>query len=442
MDNNELREAVEELTVPAKAWLVEQFGMVEASVHGFAYHNRDHGDDVSSAAERIASELYAARRVPWETVLLAPYAGWRHDAAQGNGHERRSAQIAAQSMRERGIPERHIATVEKMILGTEVRGIDGYRIVQAADPNDPEQALLADADLASLGRKGVYPALLLGLEQQHLNGLITLPSPTDGTGVEPDREAMIMFLRFQFGLYHSHQYLLEVSRALFPHQEANRDEIGRLLELYTADRISYSGMLVSARRLALGEPTSRAFVAPANPPLGHDAGTQPKTKSVTIVVIDMVDSVRLTAELSAVENYRFFADYLRLLRGVIENATGTLLSEQGDGVIVAFEDPARALDFAAASHLAVRPRHERDSTAIAIRTGVSVGQVATGPAGTFGRPMGLAARLCSAAHPSEILISDALYHEVAEQPGLTFDHARDIELKGFGTVIAHRLTWA
>ncbi len=30
---------------------------------------------------------------------------------------------------------------------------------------------------------------------------------------------------------------------LFPHQEADCDEIGRLLELYTADRISYPEML-------------------------------------------------------------------------------------------------------------------------------------------------------------------------------------------------------
>jgi len=251
MDDIELREAVKDLTGPAENWLVEQFGTVEAFVHGFGYHNRDHGDDVSSAAERIASELNEARLVQSETVLLAPYAGWRHDAEQGNGHERRSAQIAAQAMRERGIPERHIATVEKMISATEVRGIDGFQIVQAADPNDPEQALLADADLSSLGRKGVYPALLLGLEQQHLNGLITLPSPTDGTRAEPDREATIKYLRFQFGLYDCHQYLLEVSRRLFPHQEANRDEIGRLLDLYTADRISYSKMLTDAKRRAV-----------------------------------------------------------------------------------------------------------------------------------------------------------------------------------------------
>jgi hypothetical protein len=38
---------------------------------------------------------------------------------------------------------------------------------------------------------------------------------------------------------------------LFSRREANRDEIGRLLELYTADRISYSEMLADAKRRAV-----------------------------------------------------------------------------------------------------------------------------------------------------------------------------------------------
>ena len=184
----ELHEAITTLTPPAEDWLVRQFGTTEAFVHGYGYHNYNHGADVSSAARVIASELLAARRVRAEATLLAPYAGWRHDAKQGKGHEEQSAQIAAKSMRARGIPEQYVATVVKMIKATKVLGVDGYRIVQAADPNDQEQALLADADLSCLGRKsGVYSALLFGVEQQHLNGLITLPSPTDGMLVEPNR---------------------------------------------------------------------------------------------------------------------------------------------------------------------------------------------------------------------------------------------------------------
>ena len=59
---------------------------------------------------------------------------------------------------------------------------------------------------------------------------------------------MIKFLQFQFGLHDSHRFILEAARRLFPHQERNRDELGRLIELYTTDRITYRGMLTRAKR--------------------------------------------------------------------------------------------------------------------------------------------------------------------------------------------------
>ena len=62
---------------------------------------------------------------------------------------------------------------------------------------------------------------------------------------------MLKFLQFQFGLHDTHQFILDVSRKLFPHQEKNRDEMGRLIELYTADRITYGQMLADARQHAM-----------------------------------------------------------------------------------------------------------------------------------------------------------------------------------------------
>jgi hypothetical protein len=249
----ELRKAITDLTPAAEAWLLDRFGGVEQFLYGFSYHNHSHGLDVSTAAERIATELYEAGYVQLETVTLASYAGWRHDASQGEGHEARSAEIAANAMRARSLPEHSITTVTHMIAGTEVLRVDGFRIVQAANPDDLEQATLGDADLAVLGqRSGVYCALMLGIELQHRNGLIKLPSPGNGMLVEPHRDAMLKFLQFQIGLHGEHEFMLvAISRRLFPHQESNRDELERLLELYAADRISFSGMLVRAKQRAM-----------------------------------------------------------------------------------------------------------------------------------------------------------------------------------------------
>lgn len=243
---------IEELVQVAQDDLKRDFGTAEHFLNGCGYHNHTHGLDVATNGSLLASILHEAGRVRHEFVSLARFAGWRHDARQGQDHEAHSAAIAAEDMRRHGcFSERDVRTVVKVIHATKVVAIDGYRIVQAADPDDPEQASLADGDLSSLGmRKGVYATLLLGIEQQHLSGASTLASPTDGTDAEPNREAMIKFLRFQFGLYDSHRFMLEISRQLFPHQEANRDEIGRMIDLYEADRLSFSDMFASAKQRA------------------------------------------------------------------------------------------------------------------------------------------------------------------------------------------------
>jgi predicted metal-dependent HD superfamily phosphohydrolase len=251
VEHNRLGTTIDRLLPCALESLSERFGTVERFVHGFGYHNADHGRDVGSAAAELAHELVDNGLVGPETIPLANFAGCMHDQVQGEGHERLSAFIAAEVLREQGVPERHIGTVKTMIRGTEVLRIEDNRIVQVANRDDPRQALLADADLATLGmRKGPFLTLLLNLELQHLNGTIRLPTPTDGNGIEPDRTATERFLDFQVALYDKHRYMLAASRRKFPHQKSNRDEIARLLELYRGDRITYPMMLASANRYA------------------------------------------------------------------------------------------------------------------------------------------------------------------------------------------------
>ena len=248
-----LKNAIEELLPEAQQSLEDRFGTVDRFIHCYAYHNASHGSDVGEAAASLAERLADQRRVTPETVHLARYAGWMHDQVQGKGHERLSAQLAVANLLDRGVPSRHIEAVRSMILATRVQGVDveQYRILQAADPGDPRQALLADADLSSLGlRKGPLLALLLHLEQQGLSGKLLLPAGSDGTGVEPDREATVQYLAFQANLYDRHRYMLGESRSLFPHQESNRDWTADMLERYRADRVTYSMMLADARTRA------------------------------------------------------------------------------------------------------------------------------------------------------------------------------------------------
>ena len=244
----QLRDTLTALSTVAERALMRRYGTCANPRRGYGYHNYDHGRDVAAAARQLATVLAEARRVPEETIYLAEYAGWCHDLEQGPGHEQRSARYAAYALRRHGVPQQHVATVTAMIEATRVVGVDGHRLVQAADPDDPRQAILADADLSSLGsRHGVYRALLLCLEQQHLSGLITLPA--DPHHAEPDREAAVRFLSLQVGLFREHRYLLDISRRMFPHAQRNADAMEQLVQLYVNDRITYPDMLARARDL-------------------------------------------------------------------------------------------------------------------------------------------------------------------------------------------------
>src|SRR5262245_50878813 len=123
-----LTTALASLTADAEGWLLERYDTCAAPRYGYSYHNYDHGHDVATAAGRLAHELHHTGQVSWETARLARYAGWCHDAAQGHGHEQRSAEHATRAMRVHGLDEHHIAIVQTMIAATEVHGIDGYRL--------------------------------------------------------------------------------------------------------------------------------------------------------------------------------------------------------------------------------------------------------------------------------------------------------------------------
>jgi class 3 adenylate cyclase len=100
------------------------------------------------------------------------------------------------------------------------------------------------------------------------------------------------------------------------------------------------------------------------------------------------------------------------------------------------------LDFAAACQLALRSHNHDTGAHNAIRVGVSRGEVAIGAAGLHGLPLPQAARLCAAAQPSEILVSEAVCEQVSDNPSGTFGDARQVIAKGLDPFTARPLTWA
>jgi len=105
------------------------------------YHDFNHAESVVKACQTIG----AASNLGEEDLEGVTLAAWFHDAGyvQGiDGHEERSADLAASFLAERGYPERKIAQVVGCIRATKM----------PQDPRNVMEQVLCDADISHLAR--------------------------------------------------------------------------------------------------------------------------------------------------------------------------------------------------------------------------------------------------------------------------------------------------
>lgn len=178
-----------------------------------AYHNADHTRDVMDAAIQLADEAIAKGEIePGDKdllILAACYHDIERDYESG-ANEAASARIIALQMRESNqFSEQDIVKVYKMIMGTEVWFANG-RMFQSADPNDKLSMLLADADLASLGRS---PQTYWDRAMRYIKEV------TDNT--EPTADQILHFALEQDNFLNQHEFYTEEANRLFPYKQAN-----------------------------------------------------------------------------------------------------------------------------------------------------------------------------------------------------------------------------
>jgi predicted metal-dependent HD superfamily phosphohydrolase len=95
---------------------------------------------------------------------LVRQAAWWHDAvydphAAGDANERASAALAADTLHRLGVPPSNVAEVVRLVRLT---------ATHAADPDDPDAALLCDADLAVLaGPPEAYDAYVAAVRREY-----------------------------------------------------------------------------------------------------------------------------------------------------------------------------------------------------------------------------------------------------------------------------------
>lgn len=158
------------------------------------------------------------------------------------------------------------------------------------------------------------------------------------------------------------------------------------------------------------------------------------TGTVVVVFGDLVGS---TALMTAVGDDA--ADLIRRemftkWRAAIDDAGGSMVKTAGDGFMAVFQgsasDTVRGADALRAAMTTIdSPRP------LQLRIGIAAGEVSHEDGDWFGTPVVEAARLCAAADPDEVLLSETARNVIGSRGGHSFSPVGSLTLKGLGQPI-------
>jgi class 3 adenylate cyclase len=143
--------------------------------------------------------------------------------------------------------------------------------------------------------------------------------------------------------------------------------------------------------------------------------------TVTFLLTDIEGSTGLTQRLG--DGYAtVLRDVRALIRRSVREAGGHEVDARADEFFAVFRQPAKALDAAAAIQRALGKREWPDNAQVCVRIGIHTGRTTLTETGYVGIAVHTAARVCSAGHGGQILLSSAS-HDALEGnhgEGMTF----------------------
>jgi DNA-binding NarL/FixJ family response regulator/class 3 adenylate cyclase len=154
-----------------------------------------------------------------------------------------------------------------------------------------------------------------------------------------------------------------------------------------------------------------------------------------ILFTDLVDSTALTSELSHGDAERLRSSYFAALRGAIEDCGGTEVKNLGDGLMVALPSAVAALDCGAGMQRAMARYNRRAHASLAVRIGISAGDVTIENEDYFGECVVEASRLCAAAEGGQVLVTDVV-RALARKSTHEFGQRYELALKGLPDPVA------
>jgi class 3 adenylate cyclase len=119
---------------------------------------------------------------------------------------------------------------------------------------------------------------------------------------------------------------------------------------------------------------------------------------------------------------RLIGEHDVIIRRALVTARGREVKHTGDGIMAAFDDTSNALECAWAIREGFRTRNVSASTPLIVRIGLAAGEPVERDGDLFGPTVNLASRLCAAARPDAILVSEAV-RDLGTDDGFVFGEA-------------------
>ena len=150
--------------------------------------------------------------------------------------------------------------------------------------------------------------------------------------------------------------------------------------------------------------------------------------TVTFLFSDIESSTRLLRELGD-DWEETLAAHNRILRESFAESGGREVDRQGDAFFAVFPSARTALESAAAAQRALAAQAWPREADLRVRMGVHTGEPSIGGEGYLGVDVVRAARICSAAHGGQVLVSESTRALVggADLEDLGLHHLKDME---------------
>jgi len=161
----------------------------------------------------------------------------------------------------------------------------------------------------------------------------------------------------------------------------------------------------------------------------------------TIMFTDIVGSTTMTERLGDRRATEMIRAHDAIVRRCLGRAGGREVKHTGDGIMASFATAATAIDCAAAIQSEFQRYNQGNLEPIHVRIGLDCGEPVEDSSDLFGATVQLAARLCAAAQPDQILASENVFRDRGGFNHLAKKRAR--RLKGFSQPVPlYECLWA